>query len=1104
MEIFEHIRFIKTLLTTSLVFLLVLVGLTRTMASPVVAAPPTDFQSQLIIGSGLTAPTAFDWAPDGRLFILEREGNVRIYKNGQLLTQAFTNLPSVTTGDRGLIGIAFDPSFDTNHWVYFYYTGTDLLNRLMRFDASGDIGTNGTVLFQTSSPSTYLHVGGSIRFGPDGKLYFAVGDNGYPPNAQDLTNPHGKILRINKDGSVPTDNPFYGQAGKVQEIWAYGFRNPWRFNFDEPTGKLYVGDVGADTTEELDLVNKGGNYGWPNVEGKCPTACPYVDPIYTYDHNGVSSAITAGPVYRGSMFPLEYQGNIFIGDYARNFIRRLVQDGNDGISSAIDFDTNPGAVVDIKIAVDGSLYYVEYQAGQLWRISYNPTNPVPVAQSAADRTTGLDPLTVTFSSAGSNDPKGETITFDWDFGDGTAHSQQANPSHTYPNKGTYTVTLRVSDGTNTTQALPLTIQVGTPPTVTVTSPSDGSNYRAGDTINWSAQATAGPGGTIDATSYKTYVIFHHHTHIHPFLGPLSGQSGNFATPTTGEPDPDTWFEIKVTVTDNHNLATTKSVFIYPLKANLTLATDPAALQVTLDGIPITTPLTLQQVQGFQREVNTVGDIEKVNNQWYKFDHWSDGGAQKHLMTVPQADSTLTATFVPTQCSETTTPTNFSPVGTIDPGTRNITWDPQTGATAYALRVDDQSNAWTGSCTELNPGDVCRNDLTTNTYPYDFQPGKTYNMWLHAVNSCGVYSDPAPQQVTVNACSTVTTPVNVQPSGTTAEGNKPITWDPVPGATGGYAIRIDDQSNPWNDSCTNLNPGDACSNTVATNSFPFNFVAGHSYNVWIHAINSCGVYSPVTPQVITTQAACQAVTAPTNLQPTAGATTPGTKNITWNTQSGAAKYALRIDDRTNPWNGSCTAPNAGDVCTDVATNSYSFNFVPGKTYNIWVHAVNSCGTISTQAESLVTTSFLPTADAYVSNSATGTNFGTAQNLLVDGSPLQVSYLKFDLASLAGKTITSATLRLKVNDASTNTQSVKAVSSTSWVENTINWNNRPAVGTSQATITSSTVGTVKDIDLTTYIRSKLGQQVSIGIDSTGADSVGFVSREGATDKPQLIVQ
>ncbi|WP_190251508.1 PA14 domain-containing protein, partial [Dactylosporangium sucinum] len=619
-------------------------------AAPTKAAPPAGFQTSLVVGSGLDGPSGFEIAPDGRIFILERAGKIKIFKDGHLLPQPFADLPSEASGDRGLIGIAFDPGFGVaNHWVYFYYTGHDLINHLVRFDASGDVGTDGPyTIFQTQSPSQLLHVGGSIRFGPDGKLYFAVGDNGYPPNAQDLSNPHGKILRINPDGTIPPDNPFYGQPGKLGAIWAYGFRNPWRFQFDSATGRLYGGDVGDYTWEELNLIVKGGNYGWPVHEGKCTANCAgYIDPLTAYNHDGTTGAVTAGPVYHGSQFPAEYQGSLFFGDYSRGFIKQAVLDGAGQISQVKDFDTDAGSVVDLKVAPDGSLYYITYFPGQLYRISYSLAGNAPVVHASADSTGGAAPLTVHFSSAGSSDPDGDALTYRWDLGDGST-STDANPTKTYNTVGVYTATLTVSDGQHTTTSRPIVIQVGSPPTVRIATPVDGSKYNAGDTITYNAFGTDAAGFDVSDGDIKTDVFLHHNTHVHPFVGPLTGRVGTFTIPTTGEASANTWFEIKVTVTDRNGLSTTKSVFIYPNTSVMTFATNPPGLGLTLDGVPIPTPDAVQGVVGFKREIAAPPTAVDANGTVYHFTGWSDGEAIRHFVTTPAADKTFTANYAPSQ------------------------------------------------------------------------------------------------------------------------------------------------------------------------------------------------------------------------------------------------------------------------------------------------------------------------------------------------------------------------------------------------------------------------------------------------------------------------
>jgi glucose/arabinose dehydrogenase len=615
-----------------------------------VAAPPANFQTSLVLGDGLDGPSGFEIAPDGRIFVLERSGKIKIVKNGQLLPTPFADLPSEDTGDRGLIGIAFDPDFGvSNHYVYFYYTGHDLLNHLVRFNASEDVGTDGPFeLFRTSSPSQLLHVGGSIRFGPDGKLYFAVGDNGNGALAQELGNPHGKILRINKDGSIPADNPFAGQPGKLGAIWAYGFRNPWRFQFDSATGQLYGGDVGDFSWEEVNHIVKGANYGWPVQEGMCTSGCAnYVNPIHAYPHAGESAAVTGGPVYRDDMFPPEYRGDLFFGDYAKGFIKNADLDSEGNITAVHDFDDLAGSVVDLKVAPDGSLYYLTFWPGALYRVSYNTTSHVPVASASADVTKGVEPLTVHFTSAGSQDPDGDPLNYHWTFGDGTT-SSEANPAKTYTEKGVYTVRLTVSAGGEQTPAQPIVVQVGLAPELTVSAPTEGQLYRAGDTITYNAFARDAAGFDLDDGDIKTEVRLHHGTHFHPFVGPLTGRAGSFTIPRTGEASADTSYEIRVTATDSNGLSTSKVVNVFPRKSDVSLATSPSGLGLAVDGVSVSTPRTFTGVEGFQRELSAPSTAVAQDGTPLQFAGWSDGKSIRHVITTPEEDTTYTATYQPSQ------------------------------------------------------------------------------------------------------------------------------------------------------------------------------------------------------------------------------------------------------------------------------------------------------------------------------------------------------------------------------------------------------------------------------------------------------------------------
>jgi glucose/arabinose dehydrogenase len=331
------------------------------------------------------------FAPDGRLFVCQQTGQLRVIKSGALLPTPFVSLSVDSSGERGLLGVAFDPNFSSNHFVYLYYTTNvaPIHNRISRFTANGDVAVAGseTVLVDLDNLSSATnHNGGAIHFGPDGKLYAGVGENANSSNAQTLANRLGKILRYNSDGSIPADNPFVNTAtGANRAIWALGLRNPFTFGFQQGTGRMFINDVGQNTWEEINDGIAGSNYGWSNCEGACSPANPnFRDPLFQYGHgtSGTTGcAIVGGAFYNPPLnqFPASYFGKYFFGDLCSGWIRLF--DPSTGMASG--FATGISTLVDLQIGPDGCLYYLaQGNGGQVFRIGAIPSQPLNISVRA--------------------------------------------------------------------------------------------------------------------------------------------------------------------------------------------------------------------------------------------------------------------------------------------------------------------------------------------------------------------------------------------------------------------------------------------------------------------------------------------------------------------------------------------------------------------------------------------------------------------------------------------------------------------------------------------------------------------------------------------------
>ena len=299
--------------------------------------------------------------------------------------------------------------------------------------------------------------------------------------SQDLSSPRGKILRFNTDGTVPTDNPFYDGAGPHYDaIWALGLRNPYRAYYDAPTGRLFIGDVGGNDAstakEEVDLGCPRRQLRLAELRRRLHGTVH--QPAVLLRAQRRDAAVTGGFVYHGTQFPAGMQGNYFFGDYAQNWIRRMTFDANGNVTGVFNFepadgtlDGPTGDIVYLTEGPDGALYYIDlgysdisgtFGVSKVRRIRYQQANQAPIAVAGATPTSGPLPLAVAFSSAGSNDPEGQPVTYAWDFGDSTT-SAAANPTHTYSAAGNYTVRLTVSDGVNSTFAPPITVTAGSRP-----------------------------------------------------------------------------------------------------------------------------------------------------------------------------------------------------------------------------------------------------------------------------------------------------------------------------------------------------------------------------------------------------------------------------------------------------------------------------------------------------------------------------------------------------------------------------------------------------------------------------------------------------------------
>jgi glucose/arabinose dehydrogenase len=672
-------------------------------------------------------PTDLGFTPDGRLVIVGQAGAVRIYQNGALVATPALDFDTFTRfcsgNEMGLLGVAIDPDFATNSYIYFYHsydkqnngcqTGTSgaapRTNRVSRFvlPASNVIDSASEVVLLDNVPATCgNHNAGDLHFGVGtdrDMLYIATGDGGCEltnrndgggnnTDARRLDILGGKILRINKDGTIPTSNPFYNNANAVvcgnpaigvtinpsvnvcRETWAWGLRNPFRVAPKPNSNEFYINDVGQNLWEEISISHVGEDYAWNNREGFCPNGstsnCRTVpdavvnnqrDPIFAYQHNtgafASCNSLTAGVFVPTGTWSSNYDNQYLFSDYTCN--KTFLLTNNAGSWTPTEFLSNETIIAmgasPATFPGGQAIYYVSHSGGgRVRRINYTGTgNRSPVAVVTASPTSGLAPLTVNFNATGSFDPDGNPITYLWNFGDGFS-TQTTTPttSRNYTANGTYFATLQIRDSLNAlSDVLTVRIDVGNrAPVPQISAPTSNKLFRVGETITLTGSATDPEQGNLSANALKWRVVLHHDQHTHPFFPETVGNNLQFVTnpPEDLLAATNSYLMIYLTATDNNGLATTITQQLNPNKVAVKVETAPNGLQVQVNGTAFTSPQSIVAWEGQTLQLATTANQTNAFGQDLVFSGWSDGGALNHNVVVPATtDPYYIATFTTT-------------------------------------------------------------------------------------------------------------------------------------------------------------------------------------------------------------------------------------------------------------------------------------------------------------------------------------------------------------------------------------------------------------------------------------------------------------------------
>ena len=576
---------------------------------------------------GLDRPTALAFTDhDSRIFIAEKSGQIRIVENGELLTQPFYSVETETRNERGLLGIALDPQFEQNQFVYFYHSIKDKRrNRLVRVTAAGNTARpqSEVELFRTAQMWASWHNGGAIIFDEKDKLLLAVGDGtggaGQRPDI-DLA----LIVRLNRDGSIPEDNPVID--GLQSHLYAWGMRNPYTMASSKLWGKTYFNDVGNEFWEEINELKPGANYGWDAIDGyitsgQSPPA-NYEDPIHVYKHteDGLCAIVGAAFYEPGHYsFPTEYHGQYFFMDYCEGIIYYLDPPTGNVKTFATGFDFPNNLAVDH----DGNLFVLQLASGDLFRVRYQGNGSPYISRQPKDQIVPLGGEAALTITASGDAP----LAFQWskagvDIG-GAQGAEFSISDIAVKDAGDYTCHVRNGAGEIVSKEAHIDVVEGSAPVLTIDRPPADASYRAGDTIFFSGFAMDAEQGRIPAVDLEWTINFQHNQHNHPALGPLSAAAGHYVVPFFGETDTTVYYRVELTATDSSGLTGSVQRDVEPELVSVYLETRPACVQISVDGATTVGKSVLRSLDRMKRSID-MPLHQVVEDHLWIFDEWQDG------------------------------------------------------------------------------------------------------------------------------------------------------------------------------------------------------------------------------------------------------------------------------------------------------------------------------------------------------------------------------------------------------------------------------------------------------------------------------------------------